>query len=256
MCRRFRELERESYSRPFEGAARVLLIEDADRLNDVAANALLKTLEEPPSSSHLILITSRPAALLPTIRSRCQMLRFTPLTATEISDYLQTSQTSKTRKLVAADAPLLVAQIAQGSLGRALALDLNSYREQRSLMIEILESLASGEDRAKLLRASESLSDPKQKDGYEERLQILETLIHDLWTVKFGENTSSQLINYDMRPQLLRLANQVTLGRARRWLEQIDETRRQLAVNINRRVATDSLLLTMAETKARHALPA
>src|SRR5260370_38093215 len=74
-----RELEPEANFRPFEGAARIFIVEDADTMNDQAANALLKTLEEPPPTSHLILTTSNPTALLPTIRSRCQSIRFAPI---------------------------------------------------------------------------------------------------------------------------------------------------------------------------------
>src|SRR5882762_11701013 len=83
-----RELEREANFRPFEGAARVFIVEDADSMNDQAANALLKTLEEPPPASHLILTTSNPTALLATIRSRCQMIRFAPIDAAEVEQFL------------------------------------------------------------------------------------------------------------------------------------------------------------------------
>src|SRR6478672_7477150 len=83
-----RQIEREANYRPFEGRARVFLVEDADKLNDSSANALLKILEEPPPTSHLILLTARPAMLLATIRSRCQAIRFSPLTAGEIEEHL------------------------------------------------------------------------------------------------------------------------------------------------------------------------
>jgi len=83
-----RDIEREANFRPYEGLARVFLIEDADRMNESAANALLKTLEEPPPTSFLILITSQPAALLPTIRSRCQAIFFAPIPAAEIEKFL------------------------------------------------------------------------------------------------------------------------------------------------------------------------
>ena len=65
----------------------VFLIEDADRMNESAANALLKTLEEPPTTSFLILITSQPAALLRDIRSRCQAVFFAPIPAAEIETF-------------------------------------------------------------------------------------------------------------------------------------------------------------------------
>src|SRR2546422_10387539 len=79
-----RELEREANFRPYEGMARVFIVEDADCMNDAASNALLKTLEEPPTTSHLILTTSNPTALLATIRSRCQIIRFAPIDTAEI----------------------------------------------------------------------------------------------------------------------------------------------------------------------------
>src|SRR5712692_9234356 len=83
-----RELEREANFRPFEGRARVFIVEDANYMNDQAANALLKTLEEPQPTTHLILTTSNPTSLLPTIRSRCQIIRFAPVPATEIERLL------------------------------------------------------------------------------------------------------------------------------------------------------------------------
>src|SRR5260370_40678398 len=83
-----RELEREANFRPLEGAARVFILEDADSMNDQAASALLKTLEEPAPSSHLILTTANPTGLLATIRSRCQTMRFGPLPAQAIEELL------------------------------------------------------------------------------------------------------------------------------------------------------------------------
>ena len=68
-------IERTGY-RPFEGRRRVVIVDDADAMQHVAQNALLKTLEEPPSASMFVLVTSRPDMLLPTVRSRCQRLRF------------------------------------------------------------------------------------------------------------------------------------------------------------------------------------
>ena len=63
---------------PFEAAFRVFVLERADTMNDEAANALLKTLEEPPDYVVLLLLTDRPTQVLPTIASRCQPVRFDP----------------------------------------------------------------------------------------------------------------------------------------------------------------------------------
>jgi len=74
---------------PFESSRRVFVIEDADELNDQAANRMLKTLEEPPSFAHLILLTSRPGEVLPTIASRCQPVRFDAPSVEEIAARLE-----------------------------------------------------------------------------------------------------------------------------------------------------------------------
>ena len=83
-----RQIVRETPFRPFEGRRRVSILVDADRMNDTAANKLLKTLEEPPPWVVLILITSNAASLLPTILSRCQIYRFAPLAIDELSELL------------------------------------------------------------------------------------------------------------------------------------------------------------------------
>src|SRR5436190_14454828 len=77
-------IDRAAY-RPFEGRRRVVIIDGADALVAAAQNALLKTLEEPPSASVFILVTSRPDALLPTVRSRCPELRFRPMSPADIA---------------------------------------------------------------------------------------------------------------------------------------------------------------------------
>lgn len=235
-----RDIEREANFRPFEGAARFFIIEDADKLNDSSSNALLKTLEEPPPTSHLILITSRPAALLPTIRSRCQTIHFAPLSIAEIEAYLL-----RERKYSEADARLL-ARAARGSLGRALATNIARFREQRAAMLDVLTALALTGDRTKLLRAAEDLSDVKRKDEYEPRLDVLATLIHDAWMIALGAHDGEPLVNADLHAELARIGARFERGRAASWLSEIEELRRRLGVNINRKVATDALFLTMA----------
>ena len=80
-------IDRTAY-RPFEGRRRVVIVERADALLPEAQNALLKTLEEPPPASVFVLITARPDVLLPTVRSRCQRLRFAPLNAQDVAAIL------------------------------------------------------------------------------------------------------------------------------------------------------------------------
>lgn len=84
-----RELSREAFFRPFEGRMRVFIIDEAERMNLESANSILKTLEEPPPSSLLILVSNRPNELLGTIRSRCQIYRFAPVPPRDIASLLE-----------------------------------------------------------------------------------------------------------------------------------------------------------------------
>lgn len=233
-----RDVERETNFRPVEGAARVFIIDDADRLNESSSNALLKTLEEPHATSHLVLITARPASLLPTIRSRCQVVRFAPLSADEIEQHLV-----REHKRAGKEARL-AAHLSGGRMGRALSMDVDAYREGRERMLEVLDALAVTGDRARLLRAAEDLGDAKNKDTYEPRLGVLETLIHDLWLLSLNVPEAA-LVNEDLRERLSKTSAGLRPARAALWLARIEELRAQLAVNVNRRVATDALFLSM-----------
>lgn len=234
-----RDLERECNFRPAEGEARVFLIEDAESLNDASSNALLKTLEEATPTTHLILITSRPATLLPTIRSRCQTVRFAPLAVEELENYLV-----KNRKRSGEEARL-AAHLAAGRAGVALGVNLDTYRARRDAMLGVVEALAAGNDRVRLLRAAEELGDAKNKDEYEPRLDALELLIRDLWLLAL-DGAEARVVNYDLRERLARLAVSLRPARAASWLARVEELRAQLKVNINRRAATDALFLGMA----------
>jgi DNA polymerase-3 subunit delta' len=103
---------------PFEARRRVFVVEGADTMNDQAANKMLKTLEEPPPFAHLVLLTDKPGNILPTIASRCQLVRFEAATPDELSQRLQT------RHGVAPLTADTCARLALGDAERALALAL------------------------------------------------------------------------------------------------------------------------------------
>ena len=234
-----RQIEKEANFRPFEGKARVFLIDEADKLNDASANALLKVLEEPPRTSHLILITARPAMLLPTILSRCQMIRFSPLMPAEIESHLIKNNLAdpKTARLRA--------RAAGGSMGRALSGDLDTFTSQRKAMLHVLKALVVSNDRAQLLRSAEQLNEAQYKDEFEDRLDVLETLIRDAWMLSLGVETN-QLVNEDLSAELKEIGKTLDPSRAADWILQIEDLREQLIVNINRKVTTDALFLVMA----------
>src|SRR5207249_12162345 len=99
--------------RPHEGAVRLVVLDPADAMNLEAANALLKTLEEPPAGTHFILVSAAPERLPITVRSRCQRVRFVPLAAAQVASWLE-----RERGFAAADAHV-VAALSGGSLSVA-----------------------------------------------------------------------------------------------------------------------------------------
>jgi DNA polymerase-3 subunit delta' len=234
-----RELEREANFRPFEGAARIFIVEDADYMNDSAANSLLKTLEEPEPTTHLILTTTNPTALPATIRSRCQTIQFAPIPVEQIEEFL-----IEKKDVGKKDAELL-ARTSGGSLGRACAGDIDTYRDRREAVMNLLKALTLTGDRVELLRSAEGLAAAKDRDEYEQLLDVLEALIRDAWALSLGRPQET-IINADLLSELQKIADEMRSSQAASWLAQIEELRGTLEVNINRKIASDALLMTMA----------
>ena len=118
--------------RPYEARAKVYVFLDADSFNAEAANAFLKTLEEPPGHVHFILVTDRPERLLPTIASRCQLVAFSsvagPVIAADLSNRLGLS----------AERASLLARVAGGNLSYARELAVSeSARRQRDVLLDL-----------------------------------------------------------------------------------------------------------------------
>jgi DNA polymerase-3 subunit delta' len=235
-----RNLEKEANFRPYEAKARFFIIDDADKMNDAASNALLKTLEEPTQTSHIFLISSRPDSLLQTIRSRCQTIRFAPIEAKPIAEKIVGGE-----KFSPVDAEL-VARLAAGSIGHALDFDLEKFRAKREAMLKVLQSLAGKTDYLPLLKTGEEMNDAKNKDDYEFSLGILQTLIHDIWVLMHGADEKT-LVNIDLKPQLTKLSETIESRQIARWLNEIETLRETLMVNVNRKIATDALFVGMAK---------
>jgi DNA polymerase-3 subunit delta' len=232
-----RELAAEAYARPMEGRKRVFILDPADKMNLQSMNGLLKTLEEPAETSLIILVTAQPDALLSTIRSRSQIIRFAPLSTDQVEQYLKDNF-----KRPAADTHLL-AKISGGRLGNATTIDLSVYRERRQEMLDALEMLTRGRNTVKLIKFAEALG-RREREDYENGLDILCSLLRDV-TVLIADKSSEQITNEDIRKQLQSYAEVLGVVTISRWFDNIEEVRRNLRVNINRPVSTESLFLKM-----------
>jgi DNA polymerase-3 subunit delta' len=209
-----RDVVREVAGRPFEARARAFVIDEAHLMTDQAANALLKGLEEPPATSHIFLVTHSPQALLPTIRSRCQVLRLNALPAALLEQELQR------RWGIAADEARLRAAFAGGSAGRALAFDPATYRELRQELLAILES-AERAGAIQWLEAGERLS---EADDPVFALTALRSLLRDVAALRSGA-AADTLLNNDLGARLLPLARSRVGERAVALAEAVGRTR-------------------------------
>lgn len=128
-----RQLSSEVYMAPYESHKKVFIIHDADRMLPTSANALLKTFEEPPEDTIIILLTSAPERLLPTILSRCKRIAFKPIPQEELKSWIQLHHSDQNAELIS--------MLAKGSLARALAL---VEEGESSLRKDMLNLLAKG----------------------------------------------------------------------------------------------------------------
>jgi len=136
---RIREIRRKSSFKSYEGRGRVVILTDCERMTTEASNALLKLLEEPPDKMHLLMISSRPSMLLPTITSRCQVVKFDPLSAQEIEDAL-------IRQLAAdADKARLSARLANGSFRKAVELLDEDLEQMQDLALALFRTAVQDE---------------------------------------------------------------------------------------------------------------
>lgn len=205
-----RALQERLSLRALEAPHKVAVILEAQAMNPQAQNAFLKTLEEPPSRTVLVLVASAPDKLMPTIRSRCSRVQFGPL-----PESLLTTRLSKERKL---DEPAarLVAIMAGGSLGRAMELDVDGLAKRRSL-IERFEALSPTDSR-EWLRLAEELADTREVAL--EALEVLALWTRDLCIAQAG---SSAIAHGDLLELAQRRSKQLdpaALHRRRQLLEE------------------------------------
>jgi DNA polymerase-3 subunit delta' len=225
-----RDLVAESFARPFEAKARCIVVDDAHWMNPSSANSLLKSLEEPAPTTHFLLCTGAPQALLPTIRSRCQALLMKPLPQKTLEAHLR-----EARGLPAEEARLR-AVLADGSLGRALAFESGAYRTLRELALQTLEERGNG---LKRLENAEKIAEAD--DQLPLLLGALRSLLRDVGALRAGV-PGEQLLNPDLADRLRPLSHGALGAGSVGLAERIGETLLAIQGNAQKLLAMDVLL--------------
>jgi len=229
-----RQLEHEAALRPYEAEVKLLLIIDAHTLNTAASNALLKTLEEPPEDTTLILTAADASQVLPTIASRCQEIPLRPVSAAEIEAALEALGADAARAT-------LLARLSGGRPGWALgALNDGASLGRRETHLEALEALL-GRAPAARLPAAATVTDPAAASDL---LDLWQTWWRDALLV--AEGCDDLIANVDRVDALRRAQRAGASTRAcLQAIRRIQETRVQIEANANMRLAMESLLLDL-----------
>jgi DNA polymerase III subunit delta' len=266
--------------RPFEGERRVFVIEDADAMAEESQNALLKTLEEPAAFAHLLLISAEPAALLETVRSRCQTIRFARLAPQQLEARLA-SRGGATESEVERRAG---ARLAGGDTARALLLLSEQGVELREAAVACVRAAATGElserpwlglleaagiagegAAAEVREAAAAITAEAGDDGSVEarrrareaeeaarrvarrvRTQVLDLglALIAAWLrdlAAVADGAEDLALNADRGDELSAQAANIDALGARRGAELVMDTRRRLTVNVSEELALEAL---------------
>jgi len=231
-----RELQREMSLRPLEAPRKIALISGAEKMNQAAGNALLKTLEEPNGEALFILLTHQSERILPTIRSRCQRLQFGHLPLDRLKDAL-------TAKLGLDETEgHLLATLAEGSFKKALGRDRDFFIEQRRTLLKRVSALSPGSI-LPLFELAKELAD--NKELLPDVLELLLAFYRDLLLFSHAR-PEQELVNVDLMEKIRREAGRHTVTDLLRKLEAVMKCRQHLERNVNSQLAVEVMLMHLA----------
>lgn len=221
----------------YEGTNKIVIVDKADRMTIQSANCLLKTLEEPPPHTILVLLTAIPYRVPSTIRSRCQRLMFQPLAESLIMALLQ----EQLGEEVSADIQL-IASLAEGSIGKALRWAETDSLAERKTLLEAINNLKTASittimDCAPLLG--------EDKEAVLEKLDMLKVWLRDCAVGKLT-NHPRHFINKDLVRSAQTVSSHTSWNTLFEKLQIVNETQAAVMENVNIRLATESMLLRLS----------
>lgn len=236
-----RALRQEAMYPPFEGQWKVYILEDAERMTAEAANSLLKVLEEPPEHVVWILIATSTVSLLPTVVSRCQMVRFTLVPTALIKRTLL-----ERFHLPEAQARFLAA-LAAGRIGQAIAwASTKEALAERETVLDLLARVESMDALERLLAAEEL---GKQKERLPDLLDIAYLWYRDL-LVWLQSRDEDLLFNLDKKETIMEIAPSFTPRELQRRIALVEEAKEALRRNANPRLVLENLFLQFLSEEA------
>lgn len=231
-----RSLQEQMMFRPAEGRKRVFIILEAERMNSAAANALLKTLEEPTGSNILVLVTARPHQLPLTVLSRCQRIKFQPLRSELMINILEENFS------VSAQISSTLAAISGGSLGKALEMKDNDFAARREELIDKLALISTPLDFFPVLAGMGN-----DRDLILEGLETMKTYFRDI--LVFSETGDGRKVfNRDRLEVISKAAGRISKQELLNSMKVINAAVRALEQNANRQLLLEMMMFRLFRT--------
>ena len=237
-----RELQKKLLYLPYEGNTKVAIINNAECMNSQAANSFLKTLEEPPTKTLIILIASNPHQLLPTVVSRCQGIRFYPLPTEAIKKIISHHLGSEAGGSQPEEVELR-SRRSMGQVARALEEDLLEASQYREELIGLI-NVVSFKRMDQVFQWTKTRA--RRADHIQPILDELSSILRDVALIKTGRETSA-LINKDLRRQLEVLALQKSIPALLAMFEAVQNTKVALKANANTQLALENMFINFCE---------
>jgi DNA polymerase-3 subunit delta' len=220
-----RLLKQMAYLRPMSGKRRVFIIEEAENLNDASANSLLKVLEEPPSFTHVFLVTASLFRLLPTIRSRCRTLTFSAISREEIEEILRERDFSKEQARI-------LALLVDGNLDKAQEFEWNEVQDLKEEAWALFEALASTDHASRFLERFGTVPKAVQEE-FGRVFEVFASFARDILLLRLGGDPSL-LLNPDLESRLRSASASWTAAPIISVIEEIDHVLAELRGNLNK----------------------
>lgn len=224
--------------RPYEGGRKVYIIPEAEKMNPQAQNALLKTIEEPPAYAVLVLLSSSPEALLPTILSRCARINMKPLSDAQVGGYL-----TDVMHLPDYEAKVLAA-FAQGNLGRAVEAASDETFSRRKDNVLSITKRVHGLDTAGIIEVVRQMKEDKDRIG--SCLDLMLMWFRDVLYYKAAGDVDALIFSDEISAIRSQAAHSSYEG-IQDVLDAIEKCRVRLRANVNFELAVELLLFTMKE---------
>lgn len=238
-----RDLQAQMQYSPLEGKDRVILINDADRMNITSANALLKTLEEPAPGNLLILITGNPNGLPRTILSRCQQIRFFPLNREVIASYLE-----KHLSLNEVDAAM-IAGASGGSLAQAITMARGDFKSFRDRTLDDLMAIHRN-ILSKLLSFTADCG--KDREDIIQKLDVIRSCYRDALVYRETGREDS-LINRDRMDVIGALSQSFVGQELLEHLRAVGQALQAIDQNANKALTLEAMMFKLAHQRRQEA---